>query len=188
MLREQRVSDQVWCGLEEMLPRLRRLLGTLCRDENDVEDALQETLVRAARYRNGLRNRRSLTAWVTCIALNVVRESGARARRSTPTLNPAEFATLLEIREREQQALDIADLIDVGGVILEREDLMPHFGRAFRELRLEDRVLLSSIYIGDRSQAEVAQDRRLSISAVKMRLHRLRRKLRAKIRRSLMLA
>src|SRR5262249_2916342 len=49
-----------WYGLEELRPLLRNFLRRHCRDGFELEDVVQETLLRAARYRGSLSDSRNL--------------------------------------------------------------------------------------------------------------------------------
>jgi RNA polymerase sigma factor (sigma-70 family) len=70
-----------WAGLPELCPDLERYLGPRCRDRHEREDALQESLLRAARYRAGLREPRRLKPWLLRIARNVWSDRLRQQRR-----------------------------------------------------------------------------------------------------------
>jgi hypothetical protein len=90
---------QRWRGLEELRPALRTYLKRRCRDLFELEDVVQETLLRAARYRTSLDDSRRLRGWTLRIAINVMRDRLRReARRSRLELGDER---LEEIESRE---------------------------------------------------------------------------------------
>ena len=75
------VSAPVWNGLEDLRPVLANRLRTRCRDENELDDLIQETFLRAARYRASGGEPRRLTGWLVSIARNVQHDAISRDRR-----------------------------------------------------------------------------------------------------------
>ena len=61
-----------WGELEDLRPALRSFLARRCRDESELDDVVQETLLRAARYRGSLTRSGSLRPWALRIAANVL--------------------------------------------------------------------------------------------------------------------
>jgi DNA-directed RNA polymerase specialized sigma24 family protein len=74
-----------WSGLEELRPSLQRLLARRCRDAAELDDVVQETLLRAARYRAKLSERERLRGWAMRIAINVLRDRVRRRERWSGT-------------------------------------------------------------------------------------------------------
>jgi RNA polymerase sigma-70 factor (ECF subfamily) len=61
--------------VERLLPRLHRLCLTLCRDKQEAEDLLQDSLVRAYLHRDGYQQRGSFFGWLCGITRNQFLES-----------------------------------------------------------------------------------------------------------------
>ena len=61
--------------VERLLPRLHRLCLTLCRDRQEAEDLLQDSLVRAYLHRDGYQRRGSFFGWLCGITRNQFLES-----------------------------------------------------------------------------------------------------------------
>jgi len=173
-----------WAGLSELEPGLRRLLSTRCLDENDVDDVIQETYVRAARYRKASADQSSLRAWTARIALNVLSDVRRRAGRSQalPSLEDGEEADVPEALVHEPpEDVDVR----LGSTELPEEDALALLERALAELRDDDRLLLDGYY---RQALDVpACARRLDVPArlVKVRLYRARQRLLVKTERLL---
>jgi DNA-directed RNA polymerase specialized sigma24 family protein len=81
------VEPTAWEGLEELRDGLRAFLVRQCPDENEIEDVIQETFLRAARYRRR-RPVQSLRPWALRIALNVL--ANARRRIVRTQASPAD--------------------------------------------------------------------------------------------------
>ena len=63
-----------WRGLAELEPQVRAFARRRCRDMHELDDVVQETLLRAARYRRGLTDETRLKSWTLRIAANVMRD------------------------------------------------------------------------------------------------------------------
>ena len=70
-----------WRGLERLEDDLRAYLCRRCRDQSEMDDVVQETLLRAARYRRSLCDPAKLRGWAMRIAANVLRDHVRRECR-----------------------------------------------------------------------------------------------------------
>lgn len=134
----------------------RQILG----DTAEAEDAAQEAVIRAWRNRGRCLAPEAPHAWWAAIAR---REALRRRLQAAPHRE-----TLLPDAD-----LDFAVRPDIDGVV-ERIDLEQAVGR----LTLEDRSLLVLRYGADLTQPAVAAALDLPEGTVKVKLHRLRRRLR----------
>jgi RNA polymerase sigma factor (sigma-70 family) len=135
-----------WTGLPALRPVARRFLGRFSRDDEEIEDVVQEALLRAACNRHRLSDERRLRGWTLRIALNLLR---TRARRER-ILPRAEVDTaaldLLEGCEEipgdgpEQQGIELA------GRMVERAAAFGHLEGALALLRPHERKLLCAWY------------------------------------------
>ena len=143
--------------LEAMRPDLLRFAQWLARDRAIAEDIVQETLLRAWRSRESLKDTTSARAWL----LTIVRREHAR---------------LYERKRLELVSLD-EDMEHHSFATHDDSDL--HMLRmAILKLPMEYREPLIMQVIGGFSTEEIARELSLSASAVLTRLFRARNKLR----------
>lgn len=133
----------------------------MLRNPSDVEDAVQEALMRIWRHRHRVREAEKRLAWVAAIARNEAlrvaqKRDGVRARE--------QHADEIELGS-EDLALDHA----LNQAVLEG---------LLAPLETADRSLLRLRYADDLTQAEIAARLGLPEGTVKVRLHRLRLRLR----------
>jgi len=147
-----------WDGARaRCLREARRVL----RDPADIEEAAQEALLRAWRYRERTRHEGAWLAWVGTIARNeALRLVGRRARARAveaahAALEPAYHDGALA------QVLDTA-----------------YVDRLLAPLTAADRALLRMRYEDDLTQRQIAAHLGVPEGTVKVRLHRLRQGLR----------
>jgi RNA polymerase sigma-70 factor (ECF subfamily) len=146
-----------WDGARSRcLREARRLL----RDREDAEEAVQEALARAWRRRSSCASPDAPLGWMLQITRNeALRLMERRARRSA-----REFVTATDherVEEAPFEALISAVATD----------------QALAILRPEERILIHLRYQHDLSQAEVARTMDLPEGTVKVRLHRIRKRL-----------
>lgn len=164
-----------WEGLEEMRDGLRAFLVRHCPDENDVEDVIQETFLRAAYYRER-RPVQCLRSWATRIALNVLADSkrrGVRTQASPRADEPSESAE--PPARAEPQPSDSA--FRVGCLWLDGEAARELVLHTLGTLAERDRALLHSYYGGDQRTSSAARECGVAQRLVKVRLYRARQRL-----------
>lgn len=167
-----RPDAAAWNGLEDMREALRAFLTRHCPDENDVEDVIQETFLRAARYRRAHRVQ-SLRPWAMRIALNVLadaRRKGVRTLAQTDSEEPFEPPARLE-PSLQDSSYRVGDMWLDGEAA--RELLMGTLGG----MRERDRVLLDAYYGGEARTSSVARECNIPRPLVKVRLYRARQRL-----------
>ncbi len=167
-------EPEAWHGLEELRGALRAFLARHCSDENELEDVIQETYLRAARYRSSLTGLQRLRPWTMRIALNVL--SDWRRRSARATYAPLEDA-VFEIPIVEGGVEDGAPSYRVGRWALDREVALEHLARALSTLREDDRLVLDSYYGGERCSRATALACGIPRHLVKIRLYRARQRL-----------
>jgi RNA polymerase sigma-70 factor (ECF subfamily) len=144
---------------ESMRPDLLRFALWLTRDRALAEDVVQESLLRAWRSREALKDPACSRAWL----LTIVRREHAR---------------LYERKRLELVSLNDA-LEHEGGALLSRDEGDVHALRsAILQLPIEYREPLIMQVLGGFSVDEIARELSLSASAVLTRLFRARNKLR----------
>lgn len=145
---------------ESMRPDLLRFARWLTRDRALAEDVVQESLLRAWRSREALKDPACARAWL----LTIVRREHARLY--------------------ERKRLELVNLNDAsehdGGAFLSRDDSdIQALHGAILQLPIEYREPLIMQVLGGFSIDEIARELSLSASAVLTRLFRARNKLRA---------
>lgn len=145
-------------------PRVRAVLWRLLDDERDLEEAVQDTFLRAWRSLDGYRGEAQLFTWLYRIAVN---EALMRVRRKRLSVTALDEVGDTAARERGPE--DEADVAELRRFLLASLRAMPFEYRAPLVLRDVEGL----------SNQEVAQVLGLSLAAAKSRIHRARMQLRA---------
>ena len=164
---------------------LQRYLGRRCRSPHDVQDALQETLLRAARYRRTDLPAASLRSWALSIAANVLRDQSRRRLRGPSVGHEEAVFHGLQGREPDPSETDQRPPMQITGRLVEMDQLVLHLQRALRGLPSQDQEALRLFYDEERSTQATARRMQLSTNLVKVRLFRARQRLRRQIELSL---
>ena len=177
------IERSTWHGLEELRNVLRCLLSRHCADQNEVEDVIHETYLRAARYRTNLSEGRRLKPWAMRIALNVLSDRKRRGRRFVITSpEDATLETPMSLPPAEDELL-----VQIGRWELDKETALRLLGQAMCGLKADDRRVLDSFYRGAQSCRETAEECGIPAHLVKVRLFRARQRLLRAIHRRLAL-
>ncbi len=153
-------ADGLRGELAAEVPRLRAFLADLIGRAGDVDDVLQETLLRALRYAGSFDSRAgSVTNWLKKTAVRVWIDRRRRDARD-----------LLHLAETSEPVLSVPD----GGI-----DARLDADRMLVELDPRDREILLLFHRDGRTLDEIASSLRMPLNSVKSRLHRARRKLRS---------
>lgn len=139
--------------------RLYALAQAVVRDAQRAEDVVQESFIRAYEHLGGFRGASAFATWLYRIAYN--RAVGECRRRSFGRIDAESCAVAEEPSDERYDGETVARM-----------------RRALERLRPEERALVTLFYEEERSVAEIAQIMDLSLSNVKVRLHRLRGRLR----------
>ncbi len=173
-----------WSGLEELRRDLRAFLARKCADENELEDIIHETYLRAARYRTGSQPVR-LRSWLLSIARNVLLDRRKYKERFS-SLNDSEPE--LEWNGDHEEAGEPEERYQLGRWSLDREAATHHLSLALCNLREGDRRVLRSFYAGGEDSRATARDCAIPPHLVKIRLFRARKRLLKALRRHLALS
>lgn len=170
-----------WGGLEGLERELRQFLARRCRDDSEVDDVIQETYLRAARYRHALQAPGKLRGWATRIAANVLRDVQRReCRLPRADLRDASL-DLFEGGEPDPAGGRVQDPVRIDGAWWPRALALEGLARALGDLREEDRKVLTSFYGGGLCSERTARDCGLPRPLVKVRLFRARGRLKRRI-------
>jgi RNA polymerase sigma-70 factor (ECF subfamily) len=179
---ERQSASETWAGLAEMRPVVGRFLARHCRDESEVEDLVQEALLRASRYRRSLIDPARLRPWLLRIALNVLRDHVRRERRLPRTEVDQDLFELIEGREGVPGESREDLKVQLDGAVIEKPRALVHLCDAREELRSRDRIVLDSHYEAGRSCRETAFVCEIPHALVKVRLFRARKRLQRVLR------
>jgi RNA polymerase sigma-70 factor (ECF subfamily) len=170
-------EESRWRGLEAERGALARLLGRRCRDVNEIDDVIQETFLRAARYRRRLERPERLRSWIASIATNVLSDRVRRESRLKRHSGESFLLEALPSRESSEEERCGEPLVRCGNWLVDRDKALDCLARELREMPPGDRDLLMGFYGRGGSCREVAADQDVSPSVVKVRLFRARKRL-----------
>lgn len=155
-------------------PRLRAVCRRMCGPDDDPDDVLQDTYLEIVRHLAGFRGDSSFMTWATAVARSQLNRHRRRHRRHLLRDDAIDAASrsypaLLGRSEREPELQACAD--SLRATLLE----------ALAELAELDREVFVMRELEGMTAPEVANALALSVPAVKSRLHRARRSLRANL-------
>ena len=175
--------EWAWEGLEELRPALRDTLSRRCRDASEVDDVIQETFLRAARYRNSVHDVRNLKAWVMRIALNVLADCVRRETRLQRAPLGEELLDDLPCTRVAEEAWPASYEVRCGNWLLDGERALHFLSGALVGLQPEERRLINAFYRERRGGPGTARHCAIPRHLVKVRLFRARRRLRRLLHR-----
>jgi len=145
-------------------PRLTAFIAKMTRNGRDVEDLVQETLIKVARNWDSFRGESTLSSWVFQIASNVCVDY-FRARSSKPELYQEE--SKIQVSSPE-------------GILrqIEKKEVDACVQDGIANLRETDRRFLVMYYMDGTPVKEIAVAEGISTNSAKVRLHRARKRFR----------
>ncbi|MFF9323552.1 sigma-70 family RNA polymerase sigma factor [Streptomyces sp. NPDC014776] len=165
---DQRAQDTL---VEAFLPLVYNIVGRALNGSVDVDDVVQDTMLRALDSLDGLREPERFRSWLVAIAMNQVRAHG-QSRQA--------------VRQPVEEAWDVADpgadFVDLTIVRLQLSGQRQETARATRWLEPDDRGLLSLWWLetaGELTRAEVAAALELSPQHTAVRVQRMKAQLEA---------
>ncbi|MXM66531.1 sigma-70 family RNA polymerase sigma factor [Streptomyces sp. HUCO-GS316] len=153
------------------LPLVYNIVGRALNGSVDVDDVVQDTMLRALDSLGGLRTPESFRSWLVAIAMNQVRKHWQDRQVSSGA-----------VEEAEDLADPGADFVDLTMVQLQLSGQRQETARATRWLEPDDRGLLSLWWLecaGELTRAEVAAALELSPEHTAVRVQRMKAQLEA---------
>ncbi|SFY47661.1 sigma-70 family RNA polymerase sigma factor [Streptomyces sp. F-1] len=153
------------------LPLVYNIVGRALNGSVDVDDVVQETMLRALDGLDGLRTPERFRSWLVAIAMNQVRAHW-QDRQSAPAA----------VEEAEDLADPGADFVDLTVVQLQLSGQRQETAHATRWLEPDDRGLLSLWWLecaGELTRAEVAAALELTPQHTAVRVQRMKAQLEA---------
>ncbi len=141
-------------------PRLTAFIVKITRNERDVEDLVQETLIKVSRNWDSFRGESTLSSWIFQIASNVCVDY-FRVRSSKPEMYK---------EESKIQASSSEGILSQ----IEKKELNACVQDGIAELFEVDRRILIMYYMDGTPVKEIALAEGISANAAKVRLHRAR--------------
>ncbi len=152
--------------VERYLPLVYNIVGRALAGRGDVDDVVQETMLRVVRGLGGLREPERFRSWLVAVTMNQVREHGSSRR--------AAHASLDEAAELADPGADFVDLtLTELGLAGQRREV----ALATRWLEADDRHLLSLWWLvntGQLSRAEMVAALDLDPHHVTVRVARMK--------------
>lgn len=145
-------------------PRLTAFIAKMTRNERDVEDLVQETLIKVARNWDSFRGESTLSSWVFQIASNVCIDY-FRASSSRPELYQ---------EESKIQASSSESILRQ----IEKKEVDTCVQDGITNLLEADRRILIMFYMDGTPVKEIAVTEGISTNSAKVRLHRARKRFR----------
>jgi RNA polymerase sigma-70 factor (ECF subfamily) len=143
------------------LPAVRRRIGSLVPNTTDVDDLLQEVLLKVWCHLSKFRSESTFRTWMTRIAINEALQSYRREQRRPVCQAPCDFDTIASPNESALQSFTRAETAKV-------------VRKAIVELPAKYRQVLILREFEELSALEIAQSLQSSVPAVKTRLFRAR--------------
>lgn len=156
--------------------RLYRLALKMLGNQQDAEDVLQETFLKAFRHLSGFDGRSSVSTWLYRIAANEALMLMRKKRLPTFSLDEP-----LEGEEGETEPLQIVDWCCIPEHELMNEEARQQLDKAVQKLPPNLRMAFLLRDIEDLSTQEAAEVLGLSENALKTRLSRARLRLREEL-------
>ncbi len=166
--------DALEAFLEKHQDRVLRFGMRMCRDPEDARDITQETLLAAARTIGGFREASSPSTWLYTIARSFCIKKRRKSKFAPPSLVSLEGEALRAAAELPDQRPRPEEDLDRRRLARALDDAIAELDPKYREiLVLRDAEGLSA--------SDVAEVTRLSVEAVKSRLHRARLQVRQRL-------
>ena len=152
-----------------LLEKYNRLVFSLVYrmvgNKEDAEELTQDTFVKAFRHLNKFKGESSFSTWIYRIAYNT---TVSETRKKRLTFVAIEEELIAQVSEED----GIAVLKEEN-----REENIKRLEKALTLLPPEDNALIHLFYLQNKTIEEVAKISELSASNVKIKLHRIRKKL-----------
>lgn len=145
----------------------------IVKDAQDAEEVAQDAFVKAYKSLNTFRGASKFSTWLYTIVYHAALSKARKLKRFTP-LNQVEAA---EIPDDSRHADSMSDLT--------AEERQRFLAQAMDRLHPIDATLLNLFYFDEQPVQEIANITKMSVSNVKVRLHRARKQLHTELNRLL---
>ena len=157
--------------VDKYSPKILSIVMGVVRNRGDAEEVVQDVFVKAFFSLKKFRGESSFSTWLYRIAYNM---SISKVRKKSRYVNIADMGNFAA-------AEDISGIDSSEENIRNREDKFKILDIIINELDPTDRFLLLSFYIHQKSIRELSEITGMSESNVKVKLHRIKKRLTALI-------
>ena len=164
--------------VESRGPRLLSTARRLLADEHEAQDCLQDAFIRAFRSIGRFEGRSSLSTWLHRIVINVcMTRLATRKRRAEESIDD-----LLPVFDEDGARVGLVEPADASvEKVVERLQNRALIRATLEQLPDNYRIVITLRDLEELSTAETAEALEITQTAVKLRLHRARAALRAKL-------
>ncbi len=172
-------NDEAFKKLMSMYePRILRFGARMCGHHEDAQDVVQDTLMSAFRYMGSFRGDGSFQSWLFKIA-----SSACLKKRRKKKHEPKNELSLDQISEdrADKEPVSYLDGLDAPLEQVEAKEMLRRLQAALLELPPIYRIVITLRDFEGMNNEAVAEILDISVSATKVRLHRARKMLKAKL-------
>lgn len=131
----------------------------------DAEELLQDVFLKAYRNLSGYKRESKLSTWLYRIAYNVAISATRKKKQEFLYIEESTINNVPD--EKAHEVIDLAA----------DEEQINRLVSAIHHLSAEEKALITLFYYEDKSIEEISEVMKLSVSNVKVRLHRTRKKI-----------
>lgn len=157
-------SEQFEHILDRYSEQVFNLIAHIVPCKEDAEELTQDVFIKVFRLLSTFKEESSFSTWIYRIATNTAISATRKRKHDTLHLDDAAYSNIPE--EIIDEALDN-----------DSEEQLQRLSDAIEMLRADERALITLYYINEKPIAEVASVLGLTASNVKIKLHRIRKKL-----------
>lgn len=163
---------------DRYLGSMRKVVYRIVRNQEDAEDVMQDSLLKAYCRLSDFREACGFSTWITKIAINTARML-LRKKRRRSELSLIQSGGI----DQTEQICDIPDLSPSTEQRYARQEMLEFMLRAINRLPAANRRVLEQYHAHEKSIQETADTLGISVASAKSRLFRARRTLRVRLER-----
>lgn len=183
--RERELIKRILAGQTELFHELIRpyermvylTIYGIVRNESEAEDGAQETMIRAFRYLGNFRGKSKFSTWLVTIAMN----EGRQRLRKAKSAAEDSLDEKVEGMDGDFTPAALTDWREIPLEALEKKELREKLRQAVEELPEIYREVLVLRDLEELNQEETAAALGITVTVVKVRLHRARMMLQKKL-------
>ena len=153
------------CLVDRYSQPIFALINRIVQNREEAEELTQDTWLKVFEHLSGFKQQSSFSTWLYRVAYNLAISATRRKRQECLPLDESVIERVTEE--------DVEQWIGSGG----NEDRLAHLEMALRLLPADDRALILLFYWQQKSIDELAEITGQTSTNVKVRLHRIRKKL-----------
>ena len=153
------------CLLDKYSRPINSLILKVVRSQEEAEELAQDTFMKVFKNLASFKGDCSFSTWIYRIAYNTAVSETRRRKREWACIDQARLANLPDSEAERMDAWE------------GRQEYLDALARAVGELEPEERALVTLFYYEEYSVSECAGITQMSESNIKVRLHRIRKKL-----------